>query len=81
MREFVTNSGKLCARIEGDERLVSGETGSGAGGNVDDQVVESPVVDTNVIKEDMNYSRSVLWSAVKDVSGQGIFSNSMELSQ
>ena len=72
LREFITNSGKLRARIEDDERLVSGETGSGAVENVDDQVVESPVVDTNVIKEDMTYSGSVLGSAVKDVSGQGI---------
>ena len=45
MRKFITNSGELRARIEDKERLVSGETGSGAGGNVDKQVVETPVVD------------------------------------
>ena len=53
--------------------MVSGETGSGARGNVDKQVVETPVVDTNVVVgEDMTYSRSVLGSAVEDVSGQRI---------
>ena len=51
--------------------MVSRETGSG--GNVDKQVVETSVVDTNVVEEeDMTYSRSVLGSAVEDVSGQGI---------
>ena len=29
--KFITNSGELRARIEDNERLVSGETGSGAG--------------------------------------------------
>ena len=59
MRKFITNSGELRARIEDKERLVSGETGSGAGGNVDKQVVETPVVDINVVEEDMTYSRSL----------------------
>ena len=73
LRKFITNSGELRSRIENNERLVSGETGSGAGGNVDKQVVETPVVDTNVVEEeDMTYSRSVLGSAVEDVSGQRI---------
>ena len=45
--------------------MVAGETGSGAGGSVDNQVVEIPVVDTNVVEEeDRTYSRSVLGSAV-----------------
>ena len=39
LRKFITNSGELRERIENNERLVSGETGSGAGGNVDKQVV------------------------------------------
>ena len=73
MRKFITNSGELRARIEDKQRLVSGETGSGAGGNVDKQVVETPVVDTNVLEEeDMIYLGSVLGSAVEDVSGQRI---------
>ena len=73
LRKFITNSGELQARIEDSERLVSGETGPGAGGNVDKQVVETPVVDTNdVEEEDMTSSRSVLGRAVEDVSGQRI---------
>ena len=53
--------------------MVSGETGSGARGNVDKQVVETPVVDTNVVEEaDITYLRSVLASTVQDVSGQRI---------
>ena len=61
LRKFVTNSGILRARIEDNERLVSGETGSRARGNVDKQVVETSIVDTNVVQEeDMTYSRSVL---------------------
>ena len=73
MRKFITNSGELRARIEDNERLVSGETGSAAGGNVNKKVVETPVVDTNVVEEeDMTYSRSVLGSAVENVSGQRI---------
>ena len=73
LRKFITNSGELRARIEDNERLVSGETGSGAGGNVNKKVVETPVVDTNVVEEeDMTYSRSVLGSAVEDVSVQRI---------
>ena len=68
LRKFITNSGELRARIEDNERLVSGETGSGAGGNVDKQVVETPIVDKNVAEEeDMTYSRSFLGSAVEDV--------------
>ena len=60
MRKFITNSGELRARIEDNERLASGETGSEAGGNVDKQVIETPVVDTNVVEEgDMTHSRSV----------------------
>ena len=51
MRKFITNSGELRARIEDNERLVSGETGSGAGGNVHKQVVETPVVDTNLVDD------------------------------
>ena len=71
--KFITNSGELRARIEDNERLVSGETGSPAGGNVNKKVVETPVVDTNVVEdEDMTYSRSVLGSAVENVSGQRI---------
>ena len=70
MRKFVTSFGELRAKKEGIERFVSGETGSGAGGNVDKQVVETPVVDTNVVgEEDMTYSRSVVGSAVENVSG------------
>ena len=73
LRKFITNSGKLRARIEDNERLVSGETGSGTGGNVDRQAVETPVVDTNVVEEeDMAYLGSVPGSAVEDVSGQRI---------
>ena len=73
MRKFITSSGELRARKEDIERFVSGETGSGAGGNVDKQVVETPVVGTNVVgEEDMTYSRSVVGSAVEDVSGQRI---------
>ena len=73
LRKFITNSGELRARIEDNERLVSGETGSAAGGNVNKKVVETPVVDTNVVEEeDMTYSRSVLGSAVENVSGQSI---------
>ena len=73
MQKFITSSGELRARIEDNERLVSGETGSGAGGNVDRQVVETPVVDTNVVEEeDMIYLGSVLGSTVEDVSGQRI---------
>ena len=45
MRKFITSSGELRARKEDIERFVSGETGSGAGGNVDKQVVETPVVE------------------------------------
>ena len=41
-------------------------------GNVDKQVVEMPVVDTNVVEEDMTYSRNILGSAVEDVSDQRI---------
>ena len=53
--------------------MVSGETGSGAGGNVDKQVVETSVVDTNVVEEeDMNYSRTVIGSAVEGLGGQRI---------
>ena len=60
LRKFITNSGELRARIEDNERLASGETGSGPGGNVDKQVIETPVVDTNVVEEgDMTHSRSV----------------------
>ena len=59
LQKFITNSEELRARIEDNERLVSGETGSGAGGNVDKQVVETPVVDINVVEEDMTYSRSL----------------------
>ena len=82
LRKFITNSGELRARIEDNERLVSGETGSGAGGNVDKQVVETPIVDKNVAEEeDMTYSRSFLGSAVEDVSGQRSFRDSTELSQ
>ena len=73
LRRFITNSGKLLARIEDNERLVSGETGSGAGGNVDRQAVETPVVDTNVVEEeDMACLGSVPGSAVEDVRGQRI---------
>ena len=73
MRKFITSSGELRARKEDIERFVSGETGSGAGGNVDKQVVETPVVDTNVLEEeDMIYLGSVIGSAVEDVSGQRI---------
>ena len=73
LRKFITNSGKLRAGIEDNERLVSGETGSGAGGNVDKQVVETSVVDTNVVEEeDMTYSRSVLGSAVEGLRRQRI---------
>ena len=73
MRKFITNSGELRARKEDIERFVSGGTGSGAGGNVDKQVVETPVVDTNVVgEEDMTYSRSVVGSAAENVSGQRI---------
>ena len=73
LRKFITNSGELQTRIEDNERLVLGETGSGAGGNVDKQVVETPVIDTKVVEEEyMTSSRSVLGSAVKDVSGQRI---------
>ena len=69
LRKFITNLGELWPRIEDSERLVSG----GAGGNVDKQVVETPLVDTNVVEEeDMTYSRIVLGSAVEDVSGQRI---------
>ena len=55
LRKFITNSGELHARIKDNERLVSGETGSGAGGNVDRQVVETPVVDTSVVEEEDIY--------------------------
>ena len=73
LRKFITNSGELRARIKDNERLVSWETGSGAAGNVDRQVVETPVVDTNVVEEeDMAYLGSVPGSAVEDVSGQRI---------
>ena len=73
LRKFITNSGELRARIKDNERLVSGETGSGAGGNVDRQVAETPVVDTNVMEEeDIICLGSVLGSAIEDVSGQRI---------
>ena len=53
--------------------MVSRETGSGAGGNVDKQVVETSVVDTNVVEEeDMTYSRSVIGSAVEGLRRQRI---------
>ena len=53
--------------------MVSGETGSGAGGNVDKQVIETSVVDTNVVEEeDMTYSRSVIGSAVEGLRRQRI---------
>ena len=73
LRKFITNSEELRARIEDNERLISGEKGSGPRGNVDRQVVETPVEDTNVVEEeDMSYSRSFLGSAVENVSGQRI---------
>ena len=53
--KFITNSGELQTKIEDNERLVSGGTGSGAGGNVDRQAIETPVGDTNVVEEEDIY--------------------------
>ena len=49
LQKFITSSEELRARIEDNERLISRETGSGAGGNVDKQVVETPVVIQEVV--------------------------------